>query len=111
MRRRGRRRSLSPFKAGLLGAIVIVLFSYGAYTKFANPFASPYTVHAIFSNANQLRPDSLVRIAGINVGKVSSVSPVPSCRLNVSSGPTQQCSAAEVTITIDDNVFPIKKNE
>jgi phospholipid/cholesterol/gamma-HCH transport system substrate-binding protein len=111
MRRSGRRRrGLSPFKAGLLGAIVIVLFSYGAYTKFANPFATPYTVHAIFSNANGLKPDSLVRIAGVNVGKVQSVSPVSGCRLLASTGPQQQCSAADVTMALDNNGLPIHKD-
>ena len=54
-------------------SIAIVLFTYLGFTKFANPFASPYTVHAVFANANGLLPDSLVRIAGINVGKVESV--------------------------------------
>ena len=72
MRKRGRKGGLSPFKAGLLAIIAISLFTYLGFTKFANPFASPYTVHAIFSNANGLKPDSLVRIAGINVGKVES---------------------------------------
>ena len=108
--RRVQRRKISPFAAGLIGIIVIVVFSYGAYTKFANPFASPYTVHAIFSNANGLRPDSLVRIAGVNVGKVTGVSPVSSCSLRVSSGPQQQCSAADVTMTISDNGLPIHKD-
>jgi ABC-type transporter Mla subunit MlaD len=110
MRKLGRRRGISPFKAGLIGAILIVLFSYGAYTKFANPFASPYTMHAIFSNANGLRPDSLVRIAGVNVGKVQSISPVTGCKLTVSAGPQQQCSAADVTIAIDNNGLPIHKD-
>ncbi|HWE59794.1 MAG TPA: MlaD family protein, partial [Solirubrobacteraceae bacterium] len=111
MRRRGRkRRGLSPFMAGLLGAIVIILFSYGAYTKFANPFASSYTVHAIFSNANGLKPDSLVRIAGVNVGKVESVSPVSGCKLSASTVSAQQCSAADVTLAINDNGLPIHKN-
>ena len=108
--RRGRKRRISPFAAGTIGIIVILLFSYGAYTKFANPFASPYTVHAIFANANGLKPDSLVRIAGVNVGKVQSVSPVSGCRLRVSSGPQQQCSAAAVTMTVDDNGLPIHKD-
>jgi phospholipid/cholesterol/gamma-HCH transport system substrate-binding protein len=101
---------ISPFVAGLVGIIAILLFSYGAYTKFSNPFASPYTVHAVFANANGLRPDSLVRIAGVNVGKVSSVAPVSGCRLKVSSGPQQQCSAADVTMTISDNGLPIHKD-
>ena len=93
-----------------IGIIAILLFSYGAYTKFSNPFASPYTVHAVFANANGLRPDSLVRIAGVNVGKVTSVSPVSGCRLKVSSGPQQPCSAADVTMTISDNGLPIHKD-
>ncbi len=73
-RRKGDARSgLSLFRAGAIGIIVIVLLSYLAYTKFANPFASHYTVHAVFPSANGLRPDSLVRIAGVNVGKVTGI--------------------------------------
>ncbi len=108
--RRVQRPKISPFAAGLIGIIVILLFSYGAYTKFANPFANPYTVHAIFANANGLRPDSLVRIAGVNVGKVESVSPVSSCRLKASTVSDSQCSAADVTMTINDNGLPIHKD-
>ena len=105
-----KRSRVTPFKAGLIGAIVIVVFCYLAATKFANPFSSQYTIHAIFANANQLRPDSLVRIAGINVGKVESVSPVPSCKISVKSGPQSQCSDADVTMTLQDNGLPIHKD-
>ncbi len=109
MRRlRGPRLHLSPFKAGLIGIIVVVLFSYGAYTKFANPFANPYTIHATFANANGLEPDSLVRIAGVNVGKVESVSPVSGCQ---QAGATQTpCTAADVTMSIANNGLPIHKD-
>jgi hypothetical protein len=106
----GKRRGMTPFKAGLIGIIVLVLIGYGALTKFANPFSSPYTIHAIFSNANQLRPQSLVRIAGINVGKVMSVSPVTGCKVKPQSGPNPQCSAADVTMTIQSNGLPIHKD-
>ena len=68
-------KTVSPFKAGVVGVILIIAVCYGAYTKFANPFASPYTIHAIVPSANELRPQSLVRIAGVNVGKVTSISP------------------------------------
>jgi ABC-type transporter Mla subunit MlaD len=108
--RRVHRPRISPFVAGLIGIIVIVLFSWGAYTKFANPLASSYTLHAVFANANGVRPDSLVRIAGVNVGKVQSVAPVSGCRLRASSGPQQQCSAADITMTINDNGLPIHKD-
>jgi ABC-type transporter Mla subunit MlaD len=100
-------KTVSPFKAGLVGVIVIIAVCYGAYTKFANPFASPYTIHAIVPNANELRPQSLVRIAGVNVGKVTSIS--PSCQ-GSPPGSGSPCSAANVTMTIDNNGLPIHKD-
>ena len=103
---RRRRQRITTFKAGLIGIVVIVLLSYGAYTKFANPFANPYTIKATFSNANQLQPNSLVRIAGVNVGKVTGVSTLPGC----SSSATATCQAAEVTIAIQSNGLPLHKD-
>jgi phospholipid/cholesterol/gamma-HCH transport system substrate-binding protein len=113
MRRRRRggihKRPFSPFVAGAIGIVLIVVFSYGAYTKFANPFATTYTVHAMFSSANGLKQDSLVRIAGINVGKVTSVSPVKGCQLSANPD-GGQCTAADVTLSINDNGLPIHKD-
>lgn len=110
MRKRKRRR-LSTFTAGLIGIIVVAAVSYGAYTKFANPFASPYIAHVIFSNANGLQPESYVRIAGVNVGKVQSVTPVTGCK-NVPTTQTSQgeCTAADVTMEIDGNALPLHKD-
>jgi ABC-type transporter Mla subunit MlaD len=105
-----KRQRITTFRAGLIGIIALFLITYLAFTKFANPFATPYTVHAVFSNANQLRPQSLVRIAGINVGKVMSVSPVTGCRIKAQSGPSSQCSAADVTMTVDPNGLPLHKD-
>src|SRR5947209_11356875 len=107
MRKRSR---MTTFKAGLIGIIVLALVVYGAATKFANPFSNPYTVHAIFSNANQLRPQSLVRIAGINVGKVQSIAPVSGCKTASTGGAQSQCSAADVTMTVDSSALPIHKD-
>jgi virulence factor Mce-like protein len=73
----GRRRPMSRFKVGVIGIVVLVILIYGGFTKFANPFASPYTVYADFPSANQIKPGSYVRIAGINVGTVSSIAPAP----------------------------------
>ena len=58
MRRRRKRTQdgMSTFTAGLIAIVAIVVFTYLGFTKFANPFASPYTVHAVFSSANGLRP-------------------------------------------------------
>jgi phospholipid/cholesterol/gamma-HCH transport system substrate-binding protein len=108
MKRKGRRKGLTTFTAGLIGLIVIVVFTYLGFTKFANPFASQYTVDALFSNANGLRPASLVRIAGVNVGKVESISPVDNCQ---AAGPSpHQCSAADVKMTIDDQGLPLHQD-
>jgi ABC-type transporter Mla subunit MlaD len=62
----------------------------------------------VFSSANGLRPDSLVRIAGINVGRVTSVDPVAHCKVN---GSTQsQCQVANVTMEIQDTGLPLHKD-
>jgi phospholipid/cholesterol/gamma-HCH transport system substrate-binding protein len=115
MRRRKRRGGLTKFKAGALAIIAICVFTYLGFTKFANPFASPYTMHAVFSDASGLRPSSPVRIAGINVGQVQSISAVPGCKLGgtpqkAGGGPSQQCSAADVTMTVSGNGLPIHKD-
>jgi phospholipid/cholesterol/gamma-HCH transport system substrate-binding protein len=109
MRKRKHRR-LSTFTAGLVGIILIAAISYGAYTKFANPFSSPYVAHIIFSNANGLQPDSLIRVAGVNVGKVQSVAPVSGCKNVPSGGVNQQCTASDVTVEIDPNGLPLHKD-
>ena len=100
-----RRTGMSKFKAGLIGIVLIAVFSYLAYTKFANPFAHRYTIHATFANANGLQPGSLVRIAGVNVGTVASVAQEPGCK---SASTTQSaCQAADVTINITNEGLPI----
>jgi phospholipid/cholesterol/gamma-HCH transport system substrate-binding protein len=116
IRRRGRKKGMSTFAAGLIALVVIAVFTYLGFTKFANPFASQYTVHAIFSNANGVKPESPVRIAGVNVGKVFSVGPVPGCKLGgslqkqASAGGSQGCTAADVSMTISDQGLPIHKD-
>ncbi len=98
-----RRRSISSFKAGLIGIVVLLLLTYLVFTKFANPFASPYTIQATFSSATGLRPSSLVRIAGVDVGKVQSIKPASGCKVSGSA----PCTASEVTMTIDSQGLPL----
>jgi phospholipid/cholesterol/gamma-HCH transport system substrate-binding protein len=100
-----RRRRMSNLTAGLIGIAVIALISYLAFTKFANPFASPYTVRATFASANGLRPGSVVRIAGVNVGTVQSIGRVAGCRPYGSERPA--CRAAAVTMTISEQRLPL----
>jgi phospholipid/cholesterol/gamma-HCH transport system substrate-binding protein len=105
MTRRRRRRQVSTFTAGSIGIVVIVLLTYLAFTKFANPLASPFRIHAIFSSANGLRPASLVRIAGVNVGKVVSIGTVKGC--TAAAPGRSRCTAADVTMTIDEAGLPL----
>ena len=107
-RKKRRRKGMSLFAAGAIGIVAIVVFSYAAYTKFANPFANQYTVHAIFSNANGLQADSLVRIAGVNVGKVTGVSTEPGCKTATTTATA--CNTADVTMEIDGNGLPIHRD-
>jgi phospholipid/cholesterol/gamma-HCH transport system substrate-binding protein len=99
MRRRTRRKKpMNKLTVGLIAIVVIVVFTYGGFTKFANPFASPFTVHMVVPSANSLSPNDLVRVAGVNVGKVSSISSVAGKQ------------AAEVTMTISSNGLPLHSN-
>jgi ABC-type transporter Mla subunit MlaD len=99
---------MSTFVAGAIAIVAVVVFSYLAYTKFANPFASQHTVHAVFANASGLQKNSFVRIAGVNVGTVTNVSTEPGCK-SLSSTPLQ-CKASEVTMTISNQGLPIHTN-
>ena len=79
-----------------------VIGTYLAWTK-AIPFKSHYELHALFKNAANIRADSPVRIAGVNVGKVESVNSV------CADGLTSDCNSdySDVTFTVDSNGQPI----
>jgi phospholipid/cholesterol/gamma-HCH transport system substrate-binding protein len=104
-RKKKRRNGMSKLAAGSIGIVLVVVFSYLAYTKFANPFASKYTIQATFANANGLQAGSFVRIAGVNVGSVTGVTTEPGC--SDSSKGQSSCQAARVTMTIKNQGLPI----
>ena len=70
--RRNQKRSLSNFQFGVIALILAVLVCYFGFTK-AVPFRHHYTVTAMFKSASTLHPGAAVRIAGVNVGKVTAV--------------------------------------
>jgi phospholipid/cholesterol/gamma-HCH transport system substrate-binding protein len=63
---------VNAFRAGVLTLVVIVVAAYFGFTK-ANPFANPYELSAVVHNAQNLKPGAPVRIAGVEVGKVTKV--------------------------------------
>ncbi len=86
---------MSPFKAGLIAIAVLALLSYEGFTR-ANPFAHPYRFSAVFQNVNNLQTKSPVRIAGVAVGKVDSVTGLPGGR-----------GAARVTMEVSKSGLPL----
>jgi phospholipid/cholesterol/gamma-HCH transport system substrate-binding protein len=99
-RRRPRTRhdtGTSPLAVGLIAIAVVVVFSYFAYTQ-ANPFSSPYKFSAVFETASNLKADSPVRIAGVNVGKVTKVEPIG------------DRGAARVEMEVEDRALPIHRD-
>jgi phospholipid/cholesterol/gamma-HCH transport system substrate-binding protein len=89
---------ISTFGAGLLALVLIVVASYFGFTK-SNPFADPFKFEATFRSANNLKQNSPVRIAGVDVGKVTKVEP-----LGDGSG------AARVVMEMQDKGLPIHKD-
>jgi ABC-type transporter Mla subunit MlaD len=59
-------------QAGLLAVGIIIVLSYLGFTKDI-PFTRPYELKAVFANAQNIGLNSPVRIAGVEVGKVSKV--------------------------------------
>ncbi len=68
-----RRRSASPFRVGAFVLVVAVILVYLGFRKdvpFVNP---PYEVQAAFRQSSGIRKNSPVRIAGVDVGKVTGI--------------------------------------
>ena len=87
---------ISPFKAGLIAAVVLVILTFLGFTRY-NPLYHPFQIKAAFRSANNLQVKSPVRIAGVNVGKVSDVEPIKG-------------GGAMVTLDIEKQGLPIHKD-
>ena len=69
---RRRRGGMSTFTVGMIALVVTLVGVYLGFTK-SIPFRHHYTVTAAFKSANNLRKASPVRIAGVEVGKVTKI--------------------------------------
>jgi virulence factor Mce-like protein len=70
--RRRREHRLSTPAVGLLALAVIALVTFLGFKKEL-PFQEHFEVRAVFTSANGVKANSPVRIAGVNVGKVTGV--------------------------------------
>jgi len=84
-------------RAGIIALAVIGVAVYFGFTK-AVPFRDHFEVRAAFKTVNDLKPNSPVRIAGVNVGKVSEIQHLPGGRGGL------------VTMRIDDRTIPIRSD-
>jgi phospholipid/cholesterol/gamma-HCH transport system substrate-binding protein len=89
---------LSPFQAGLIALVVIVVGVYLAVSKDI-PFTRPFEVTVVFENSPPIQQDQAVRIAGVDVGKVSNVEPVGG-----------DSPAVAVTMKLEDEALPIHRD-
>jgi phospholipid/cholesterol/gamma-HCH transport system substrate-binding protein len=88
---------ISTVRAGTLTVLVLIVGVYLAFTK-SLPWQQPFEFSAVFQTGNNLRLDSPVRIAGVNVGKVTKVERAPDSQI------------AKVTMTLDNAGQPIHKD-
>src|SRR3954469_1117485 len=91
------RTGASPFKVGALVLLVAVVATYFGFTKHV-PFTHGFRVKAVFSSANSIRKNSPVRIAGVNVGRVTGIDGLPNS------------NAAVVTMEVQDKGLPLHKD-
>jgi ABC-type transporter Mla subunit MlaD len=125
--RPGQHKRLSNPVIGLILVALIAVGSYLAYTKRL-PWSHGYQVKAVFTTAENVRPKTPVRIAGVNVGEVMSVEPCTTdnsacggvdagnttaatggAAKSSAAGPTGE-QAAIVTMEITDEGRPIKED-
>ncbi len=75
MTRRGDTKA-RQFRYGLLALLIMVVGIYFGFTK-NNPFAERFEFAGAFRTSNDVKKGAAVRIAGVNVGKVTGVEPGP----------------------------------
>ncbi len=86
---------MSAFKAGLVAILLMTLGIWLSFSK-ANPFSNPYELRAMFRDAKNLKSGAPVRVAGVEVGKVTGVESVD--------------GAARVTMELSDEARPIHED-
>lgn len=97
------RRRLSDLQIGLIAIVVIVFGFYLAFSR-SLPFAGDgYELRAVFSDAQGIRGNSPVRVAGVEVGKVTEVE-------HLTDEEGNGLDAAVVTVSIDEDAQPIRED-
>ena len=93
-----RQRGISPFKAGAITLVAIVIGVYFAFARGV-PWGDHYEVKIHFEESVNVKERQFVRIAGVDVGKVVKVEHADPPRKLV-----------EVTVRIEDDGRPVHKD-
>ncbi len=88
---------IDTVRAGTLTVLILIVGVFLAFTKTL-PWQQPFEFSAVFQTGNNLRLDSPVRIAGVNVGEVTKVERAKDSDL------------VKVTMTLTDEGQPIHKD-
>jgi phospholipid/cholesterol/gamma-HCH transport system substrate-binding protein len=89
---------ITAFQAGLIALVVILIGTFLAFTKDI-PFTRPFELKATFENSPPIQKNQAVRIAGVDVGKVSKIEPVGG-----------DSPAVVVTMKMKNEALPIHKD-
>jgi phospholipid/cholesterol/gamma-HCH transport system substrate-binding protein len=85
----------NPVRVGIVFLLVVAVATYFGFTKHI-PFKHGFRLNAVFNSAVNIQPKSPVRIAGVNVGKVTSA--------------TREGNAALVSMEIEGKGLPIHED-
>jgi phospholipid/cholesterol/gamma-HCH transport system substrate-binding protein len=117
--RPGQNKRLPNHVVGLIAFVIILIAFLLAFTKQL-PWSEGYEVQAVFTTAQDIRPDSPVRVAGVEVGKVTKVEPLDAGDEELTAGAEGEDASSEsgggdapsgaalVTMEINDAGRPIK---
>jgi phospholipid/cholesterol/gamma-HCH transport system substrate-binding protein len=108
----------------LIGLVLVIVVAIGSVLAFAKelPWGDAYEVKAVFGSAQGLRSSSPVRIAGVNVGKVTSVehltsAPTDDLEAQAGGGPPATATdppegeqAALVTMELEEDALPLRSD-
>ena len=89
---------LTAYQVGLIGLVLVVVLGYLAFSKDI-PFTRPFELSAVFENSPPVRQGTAVRVAGVDVGKVSAVEPIGG-----------DSPGVRVTMKLEDEALPIHEN-
>jgi virulence factor Mce-like protein len=89
---------MAPFPAGVIALAVVLVACYLGFSK-SIPFRSHFEVQGVFKTANNITKNSPVRVAGVNIGKVTRV-------VHAKDG----TEGAVVTMRIDRKGRPIRRD-